>query len=222
MAGVPSEKRLSEFAKSLHSRWQTPTDAILVRRAEDILACNHLGADYLHWDLLDCIYRIDSQSEDSMYDSEESLFGSIHQGDKTTLSKLVQLIHKLPAWQNLVIPLSVGNHVDHQLCRKAAEQLFCPSSLLYYEEYPYIESSDVLTTLVPAKLRWVSKIISLTPEEIHSKIDAIASYKSQLSTFFDDYEDMVDKITDNIHSAGGERLWHPTQRKDNHKNSTLG
>lgn len=211
MAGVPHEERLSEFAKSLHRRWQTPTDAVHVRRAEDVLACKQLGADYLHWDLIDCIYRIDPLSEKSMYDSEESLFGNLHQGDESTIGKLEQLISMLPAWQNLVIPLSVGNHVDHQLCRKAAEQLFSPHTLLYYEEYPYSESSDIDASLVPVELNWSSEIISVTQEEILSKINAIASYKSQLSTFFRDYEDMVEKITGHIQVVGGERIWYPTQ-----------
>src|SRR5689334_12434287 len=43
-AGGPPAGALSDFAQSLHTRWQTPVEAVAVRRAEDLAALKVLGA----------------------------------------------------------------------------------------------------------------------------------------------------------------------------------
>ncbi|GBL37311.1 hypothetical protein EMGBD1_09980 [Anaerolineaceae bacterium] len=39
------------------------------------------------------------------------------------------------------IPLALGNHVDHQLVRSAAQQSKLPGQRGYYEDYPYAEDT---------------------------------------------------------------------------------
>ena len=87
-AGDPPTSSLSNFARSLHQRWQTPSEAVAIRRAEDQLACVRLGADYLHWNLLDCIYRQNPHTGQPLYSSEEALFGTLHPVEATLVKQL--------------------------------------------------------------------------------------------------------------------------------------
>src|SRR5437867_4279280 len=75
--GGPPAGPLSKFAQSLHERWQTPVEAVAVRRAEDLAALKVLGAEGTHLSVPDCIYRVDGVSGRYLYDSEESLFGEL-------------------------------------------------------------------------------------------------------------------------------------------------
>ena len=54
---------------------------------------------------------------------------------------------------------------------------------------------------------WRSEIVRLEPDNIQARIGAIACYQSQISTFFDDLEDLAQKVTLNTSSIGGERYW---------------
>jgi LmbE family N-acetylglucosaminyl deacetylase len=209
-AGNPPRAGLSTFAQGLHRRWQTLADVVSVRRLEDKEACGYVGADMLHWPLLDCIYRQDPQTGKSLYPSEESLFGPILPGDELTISRVSQLLNKLPDWGQIVVPLAVGNHVDHQICRQAAEDVFGAATITYYEEYPYAQAANVSDFPQPSKLAWKSTVIQLTEEAQATKLEAIACYRSQLSTFFSNRDDMNEQVQAYHRRVGGERLWRLT------------
>lgn len=211
MAGEPANNApLSDFAKSLHKRWETARNAVVVRRAEDVVACQKLWADYLHWDIPDCIYRIDPATGDICYPTWESIITTLHPADMDVLAHLKQQLQLLPPADHIFAPLTAGNHVDHRLIRQAAEQVF-GKKLLYYEDYPYAEERDKITAaLMPNPEVWQATPILLTPTAVRSKIDAIWTYTSQLNTFFKDYADLEAKINQYTAQVGGEQIWQLT------------
>ena len=74
----------SPFAESLHTRWKTGTEAIQTRRAEDVKACQYLGANFMHFDIPDCIYRRSPKTGEHLYASEESLWIPVHSDEDAT------------------------------------------------------------------------------------------------------------------------------------------
>jgi LmbE family N-acetylglucosaminyl deacetylase len=219
-AGNPPIAGLSDFAKGLHQRWERVSEAVATRRLEDKLACERLGADFLQWPFSDCIYRLDPHTGRPLYASEKALFGPLHPTESTLVKQLAQSISELPDWEHFLIPLSVGNHVDHQLARRAAEHFLGSARPIYYEEYPYAQNADILELLSPPDLDWQPKIIPLSKNDLNAKIEAIACYRSQLSTFFTDLDDLVKQVTEYHIEIGGERLWQIAKQEDQFLTST--
>jgi LmbE family N-acetylglucosaminyl deacetylase len=213
MAGDPPQEALSGYAESLHTRWRLAADAATQRRAEDLAACRILGADALHWSMPDCIYRHDPQSGAPLYLSDADIFGEVHGAEHDLVDALAEQMRVLPAHAHLVAPLTVGHHVDHQLARAAAERAFGATSLLdselvYYEDYPYARDELALhRALGDDHARWRVEIIPLSPAALQARINAIVAFRSQLSTFFTNLNDLTVQVTSFITSRGGERLW---------------
>lgn len=207
MAGDPPEQVKSDFIEALHDRWQLQADVVAMRRAEDAEACRILGADHLYWDIPDCIYRSHVQTDELLYSSNDDIFGDIHSSETELIDAISKRVQSLPAHKRLVLPLGVGNHVDHQITRLAAEG-HDYGELVYYEEYPYVVLPDALESVTGKEnSRWQPTIISLSEAALEAKVKAIAAYESQLSTFFRDRDDMADAVRQYNHSVGGERLW---------------
>lgn len=208
MAGDGPSTGLSDFAHGLQERWQLAHDASAARRREDKAACRVVGADHFHMDLLDCIYRQDPVSGAALYTSEESLFGELHSVDVQLAVTLAQAFANLPEADGVFAPLTVGHHVDHQLTRLAAESWLGSSNLAYYEEFPYTLSGEALPAEVADEHRWRSSIVRLSTTALSARIEAIACYRSQLSTFFRDDSDLAQSVTQYSREVGGERLWY--------------
>ncbi len=207
MAGDPLLEIISPYAQSLHDRWEYQSGAAARRREEDLAACRILNADCLHWGIPDCIYRHDPVTGASYYNSDENIFGPLHANEQPLLDTLAGKLAQLPAHKRLLAPLSAGNHVDHQLTRLAAERCF-GTELIYYEEYPYAAEAGVVDRLTTAKDEsWHAQTIPLSPTAVKKKIEAIAAYTSQLSTFFLDRADLEQQVTSYSQLVGGERLW---------------
>ena len=213
-AGDPKETAVSTYAQSLHDRWEMISDSVAARREEDEEACRILGADWLHWDILDCIYRTDDTGT-PFYTSDDDLFGSIHPIDEAqTINHLSQHIAQLPAASELHIPLGIGNHVDHQLVRRIAETTFLPEMLYYYEDYPYANTPNALASVIPDdRYGWQSKTLALSTREIQARINAIIAFSSQLSTFFTDLLDLKNQVESFVLQVGGERIWYKRSEK---------
>jgi LmbE family N-acetylglucosaminyl deacetylase len=209
-AGGPPAGPFSEFAQSLHERWQTPLEAVAVRRAEDLAALELLGAEGIHLSTPDCIYRVESSGQ-HLYASEESLFGDLHLSElnlvRRTADQIARLARTFPR-PRLYAPLGMGHHVDHQLTHQAVE--LAGRAYAYFEDYPYVErgQSDTRTVLA-AKL--IPELVYLTPADIAAKVQAIAAYASQLSSFWEDEATMEAAIHDFADRVGegrpAERLW---------------
>lgn len=208
MAGEPPPGPISAYAGSLQTRWELLQEAVAARRAEDARACEHLGADWRHWDVPDCIYRRHPISGETFYNSDAGLFGEIHPADRELITRLSEDISRLwPAQPGeLAVPLAVGGHVDHQITRAAAERLNRP--LVYFEDYPYAQEPGALEKVIPAAdPRWRARVIPLKPDYLNRKIEAIRHHASQLSTFFANDADLVARVTDFSTRVGGERVW---------------
>jgi hypothetical protein len=108
----------------------------------------------------------------------------------------------------IVAPLAVGNHVDHQLVRRAAERHFGRETLRYYEDYPYARRAEAVTAVVGAGATgWKKEIIPLSEAALAARIAAIAAFTSQISSFFEDHADMARQVAARVTAGGGERLW---------------
>lgn len=208
MAGDPPNGELSNFAMSLQDRWKLAIDAVAARRKEDAEACNLLGADTLHWDIPDCIYRVNPAGGEALYASEEALFGRIHAAEYDLVDELVRYMTNLPTHRRILIPLAVGQHVDHQLARMAAERWQSKARLAYYEEYPYARDPASITAALTPKGTWHPEVIPLSGQALSAKIMAAGCYRSQISTFFNNLEDLAAQIAHYSQKVGGERLWH--------------
>ncbi|MCA9930443.1 MAG: PIG-L family deacetylase, partial [Anaerolineales bacterium] len=138
-AGDVSETAVSDYAHTLHTRWALQTNPIVGRREEDKVACRILGAEFMHLDIPDCIYRTNVQTGAPFYVSDDDIFGRVHPVDKAQVTDhLHQQLQQLPPARERFLPLSIGRHVDHQLTRSAAESVFS-APLFYYEDYPYAQ-----------------------------------------------------------------------------------
>lgn len=206
-AGDPVTTNQSEFSASLHDRWQLVTNVVDGRRQEDIAACRVLGADYAHWDVADCIYRLHPDSGELLYTSRDAIFGDVADVEMALVTDLAERMTKLPAHGQMIAPLTIGHHVDHQLTRLAAERAFS-MALAYYEDYPYAHFAEGLTAVIdPADPQWQADTIPLDDTLLQKKADAISCYESQLSTFFNGRSDLDAQLAEYANRIGGERLW---------------
>jgi LmbE family N-acetylglucosaminyl deacetylase len=184
-AGDPPSGVLSPFAEALHARWGTGEQSMPARRAEDISACRILGADYLHFEVPDCIYRRSSLNGEPLYASEEALWWPVHPDEESLVANLTaQLQTQLPDQFHLVCPLTLGNHVDHRLTRTAAERLGIP--LKFYADYPYVLQNENRRKL--KNLR--SRRYPISSNGLYAWQAAVATHHSQISTFWSGLPEM--------------------------------
>jgi LmbE family N-acetylglucosaminyl deacetylase len=209
---------LSDFAQSLHDRWELPRTAPEMRREEDRAALAALGAEALHWPLPDCIYRRANAADggEALYTSEESLFGPLHplewwlSGD--VAEELAEAI-PLQLETEVYVPIGIGSHVDHQLVWRVADDwVGAHARVLYYEDYPYSEDPDEVTKWVEGR-GWSPQLAWLSEADLERKAQAIACYRSQLSTFWPDEVAMRAALREHTAQAGGEgrlaeRVWY--------------
>ncbi len=207
-AGEPQTDVRSVFAQFLHHNWGlSASEAVAVRRAEDLEACRRVGADALHGSLPDCIYRLHPQEGQPLYSSNEAIFGAVHPAEQPLVTELAQFMATLPAAQRVLAPLTVGNHVDHQLVRAAAEQVW-GDELTYYEDYPYVQHApEALAALVQPPAAWRAGITPIGAAALAARIAATAAYRSQISTLFNSVEQMAEAIKAQVGATGGERFW---------------
>lgn len=216
MAGDPAAVGFSAYAQELHGRWQLAHDAVAARRTEDANACAILRAAYQHWTVPDCIYRVGADGR-ALYTNWAEITGVIHPDEETLVERLAAQLATLPPSPLVCAPLAVGNHVDHQIVRRAAEICF-GDDLIYYEDYPYAREQEAVTAVLSPgssawhSQTWHSQTIPLTAVDIVVKIEAIAAYTSQLSTFFNGRADLTQQIQHHANMVGGERMW---QRRPN-------
>lgn len=207
-AGEPQTTRRSTFAEFLHHNWGfSASEGVSMRRAEDVAACAYLGAETMHWHLPDAIYRLHPGTEEPLYTSNEDIFGPVHGTEDRLVEEIAQFLTTLPAAARVVAPLAIGNHVDHQLVHAAAKRVW-QSSLLYYEDYPYVQRHprELSDRLQPAS-QWLSYLVPLPQPAIEARLAASRAYASQLSSLFNDDADLEASVRAQIARTGGERLW---------------
>ncbi|MFP4323589.1 MAG: PIG-L deacetylase family protein [Anaerolineales bacterium] len=227
MAGFPPQPLpRTPLIEDLHDRWALGADAVTQRRAEDQAALGLLGATVEHHDVPDCPYRMDKNGQ-ALYTTNVMLFGAIHPDDPAR-----EIALALPAQAtHIYAPLGAGGHVDHRIVSELGQNLMQKMAVFFYEEYPYSASSGEGARITygskvqlvgsaaveAARARFSQRLhattISLSPTDLRRKIDAIACYASQLSTFWHDHADMAARVEQYAREVapdapnGAERLW---------------
>lgn len=204
-AGDPPKGRLTAFARSLHKRWKTSRGAPAVRRAEDLQACNELGAAAKHFAIPDCIYRLNPLTGGPLIEADEDIQQPLGASQFPLVEDIArQLTAALPADSQVVSPLAIGAHIDHQLTRRAAEKLNRP--LWYVIDYPYItfDEIDMADWINP---RWRVLEENISPASLNTWQAAIAAYRSQISTFWNSDDELKSAMEDYWKAGGGCKLW---------------
>jgi LmbE family N-acetylglucosaminyl deacetylase len=212
----PAAAPLSDFAHSLHKRWQLGDDAPARRRDEDRAACDRLGCYLIHLPFADAVYRIDPLTRRCLYDSEEAIFGAVR--DRELIEQVAEAVQsrlqRASPNPGLVVPLTAGGHVDHVITRLAAERL--NADMIYYEDYPYAEQPERMTHVWGhadgAACEWVSETVELNEAALQAKIEAFLQHRSQISTFYRDDEEVRQRMRAYAELVGqgqaAERYWH--------------
>lgn len=207
---------LTGFARWQHERWGlNANEAVAQRRREEQCAAQALGAES-HWlDFPDAIYR------EARYTSDESLFGDLHPDDIGLPEALVVAIEGLlgrlaVGASRVVVPLGVGNHVDHQITLSAGHVLAQGGHDVWaYEDYPYAgdpEAGSALQERALAVGAGELQTYLLSASQLDRRVRAILCYRSQLDVIFRHQGDPAAATRRYAAAAGGgqpaERFWH--------------
>lgn len=204
-AGDPPAAPLSPLALELHQRWGFGTDAVERRREEDRRSCEWLGAAVKHFDIPDCIYRLNTQTGEPLIPTNDDLFQPLPPVEFPLADSIrLRLKSMLPQDVQLVSPMALGNHIDHHLTRRAAEGLGIP--LLYYPDYPYsVDAPFENGGKPPMELENFVQMVS--HEGFIRWVEAIGLHTSQISTFWGTLEEMEKAIRAYWRAGGGSTLW---------------
>lgn len=206
-AAAPSQD-LSGFARFQHERWGVDVESVQKRRRdEDMCAASALGATVrTAWlDFHDAIYR------NQAYSTDEALFGSIIEADLAIVDELVAAIEAFPA-SEYVVPLAVGNHVDHQLALMAGRQLAQRGHVvLGYVDIPYALTLPSGHVVAASASGGVARIVELDTDALERRWRAIDCYSSQLPVIFRHIENPPEALDAFSRSFGtdgpSELLW---------------
>jgi len=212
----------SPLVRELHSRWKIGDNAPLGRIEEDRKAAASLGAQVYYMDIADCIYRTvmdGSGGHVALYPDGESLFGDVHICDDAQLSLLSTPLPLNDAHIILYAPLGIGHHIDHQIVRDWAMVLAGPRSgpeLKFYEEYPGSRDKMAVEQALHhfkthvRSLELQPETVTLTEANVAAKVQAIACYASQISSFWPNLQVMEQEVRQFMSSTGlsVERYWH--------------
>jgi LmbE family N-acetylglucosaminyl deacetylase len=214
-ANAPAPGSLSAAAQRVHKEWQLGDQPYPARREEDRQACALLGAQPIHLNLTDAIYRFDDAGR-PLYTDEFIGVPPNPYDQKTQLPALkAALQNTLAAHKGAIVvsPMAVGGHVDHTLVRRAAEAVVPAARLRYYEDYPYagwtsarMKPAYTLSRQSAGLRSWRAR---LTPAEVDARVDAVACYASQMTALFGSAQAMPLTMRDYISGVNGERYYRP-------------
>ena len=213
-AGDPPPGSLSDLAKFLHQSWELDENAVRIRRDEDQEACRIIGAVPRHLSFLDCIYRLSPPGE-PFYQTEVDIFGGLDPREADLLDRVsTALGDLLPTESDLIVPLGIGNHVDHELTRKAASRL--GRRLHYYADYPYaheLEGRETLKFMEGAR-EWECDQLQITEKGLDRWWQGARAYGSQITTFWENEGALRREIKQFSDFLGGMKLWVAREESD--------
>ena len=180
-------------------------DLMAQRRLEDERYAYFAEASIVFLDLPDAVFR--------GYQGDDQLLGAPLEGDIRPSELLRREIDRLEP-QQIYLPLGIGGHVDHRLCRDAgidlltsAERWIMPGpeyagAVVFYEDFPYSWWSDfrTLDDLDAGAFSGMPSNVSMFPayadisDQIERKITGIDIYKSQIERLFDGTREMADAV----------------------------
>jgi LmbE family N-acetylglucosaminyl deacetylase len=180
-------------------------DLMARRRLEDERFAYFAEASIVFLDLPDAVFR--------GYEGDDELLGMPRADDDAPFDLLRREIARLEP-QKVYVPLGVGGHVDHQLCREVGIRLLQEGRrwvmpgpdyagiVTFYEDFPYAWWNDFqrLEDLGTDPLAALPPEVSVIPEyaditdQLERKITGISLYESQLERLFDGTLDMADAV----------------------------
>jgi LmbE family N-acetylglucosaminyl deacetylase len=179
-------------------------DLMARRRVEDERYAYFAEASIVFLDLPDAVFR--------GYEGDEELLGSPRADDTAPSELLRREIARLEP-QKEYVPLGIGGHVDHQLCRDAgiallgeARKWVMPGpeyagTVVFYEDFPYAYWNDAERDQLRAdSLRGLPSDVSIFPtyadvsDQLERKITGISIYESQIERLFDGPKQMADAV----------------------------
>jgi LmbE family N-acetylglucosaminyl deacetylase len=205
----------------------TAGELVARRRVEEERFAYFAEASVVFLDLPDAVFR--------GYDGDDELLGAVRMDDDAPIGILRREIARLEP-QAVYVPLGVGNHVDHQLCRDVGVSLLAeprrwvmpgpewPGRVVFYEDFPYSlwNGFNSLDDLPNGALDGIPDEIRLTPryaditDGLERKVRGVALYESQIDRLFGNQKAMASSVRQHaaaIATAGGlsggaERYWH--------------
>ena len=199
MCGYAPAGPVSPFAELQHAQWgfASAEETTRMRRQEDKTAAALVGANILHFDFLDCIYRRGADGE-WLYND---IFVPPHPEDAMLPAQIAEAIatHLQPD-DILVCQLAVGSHVDHVLVRQGAELLGYP--LRYDIDVPYIFYKPEELVLKSAGMK--ESVHSITETGLKHWKEAALAYKSQIAVLGDAFN-TTEKVQQSIQRYWAER-----------------
>jgi LmbE family N-acetylglucosaminyl deacetylase len=205
----PENDSITPFARELKERWGNASDPVAERRQEDLRALALLGAEALHLDFLDCVYRQDPRTGEAHYPNVESIFGDVHEAEAAWHVALLGALRShlaIPSQATFYAPLTVGHHVDHILVQRMAIALLRQGQpTLFYEDYPYAGDMQAIERTLsawPAGCWQRKQSVVFDEQTLDAKVRAAAAYVSQISTFWADISEMRQALAAQALSAG--------------------
>jgi len=201
-------------------------DLMARRRLEDERFAYFAEASIVFLDLPDAVFR--------GYEGDDELLGLPRADDDAPFDLLRREIARLEP-QKVYLPLGVGGHVDHQLCREVGIRLLQEGRrwvmpgpdyagiVTFYEDFPYAWWNDFrrledlgmdLRASLPADVSINAEYADIT-DQIERKITGVSLYESQMDRLFDSTPAMADavrrygKVTAGMGDVDGsaERYW---------------
>ncbi|HTX92334.1 MAG TPA: PIG-L family deacetylase [Anaerolineales bacterium] len=205
LAGNPPPGPLSDFAQKNHALWGVATGAetVAMRKEEDREAATAVGAELVHFDFPDCIYRRSPKGE---YLYTETVMIPPVPGDRGLPRRIAEALKsELRRDDELVCPLTLGGHADHTVVRRAAELLRRP--LRYYADVPYIMNYPA--SLEPAVVAMRAEHYPISAAGLDAWVEGVAAYSSQVGSLLKDHSDLFAAIRAYWWEEKGIRLWQP-------------
>jgi LmbE family N-acetylglucosaminyl deacetylase len=175
------------------------------RRLEEERFALFAEASVVFLDLPDAVFR--------GYEGDDELLAAPRDDDDAPFEILRREINRLEP-QKLYLPLGVGNHVDHQLCRDIGVRLLAEGRrwvmpgpdyagiVTFYEDFPFAWWNDFgrLEDLPAGVLDDVPADVAIAPEyadigdQLERKITGISLYESQMDRLFGGTQDMARQV----------------------------
>ena len=202
LCGVPPTDELSPFAQVLHFQWGIPSwQTSSAHAAQRMTKPARLSAQ----NPFTLISWIASTAAAKMMTGFTAIF--LIPRMKTNADLPAQIAESISArlepTDQLVCQLGLGSHVDHVLVRRAVELLQRP--LLYYTDIPYLFKTP--EELGPHTAGMKANAYAVGESGLRLWKEAIAAYKSQISSLFDDLDHMRSQIQQYWSENGGIQLW---------------
>lgn len=160
--------------------FQDPTRQEEIRKKEDFSAMDALGVAREHMNFVDACYRVNKGS--LVYRRYKSVFeGKISHADYKLTEEVKTRLQEFEDFDQVIIPLGIGRHVDHIIARSAAEEIFPRPKISYYIDYPY--ALKISNWNLPNLIKFLiyRKSVKKMTEK---KLKTLYLYKSQMPLLF--------------------------------------